>query len=247
MGEATFAASLSQEPIHETRLLARRLVGCRGLCRASACRRTQGVCRALQADSSRRFAGTKAYTPTKLEKEATKDWTEKELESGSPEVETLKGKKDRRIAWFGIVRDIKEDKQKKQTRLLVEMKYFDGMTDTPPPDRLAFRRGRFSSGDSRRGAQPEEPLTGPSLWQSDGRSRGRAAGVGRVRSLLGLGTLCLHALRKRQEQSQWVKLRKVKADDMNVYSSRPDQQYYEDRLGKGESETPPNAKAATGS
>ena len=45
---------------------------------------------------------------------------------------------------------------------------------------------------------------------------------------------------------QWVKLRKVKADDMNVYSSSPDQQYYEDRLGKRTSETPPNGKALSG-
>jgi hypothetical protein len=186
---------------------------------------------------------TQAYGPTKLEKAATKDWTKKELKSGSPEVETLKGKKDRRIAWFGIVRDIKEDKQKKQTRLLVEMKYFDGMTDTHLQIVSLSGAGDFRVVIPAVGGK----LKNLSLVRVYGKVTGEAEGVPLVSAEYirswDWGLFAFMPYGKDKSNPKWVKLRKVQADDLNVYSSRPDQQYYEDRLGEDEPETPPNAKA----
>ena len=189
---------------------------------------------------------TQAYTPTKLEKGATKDWTEKELESGSPEVQTLKGKNDRRIAWFGIVRDIKEDKQKKQTRVLVEMKYFDGMTD------LHLQIVSLSGAGDFRVLIPGvgHKLKNLSLVRIYGKVTGEAEGVPLVSAdyvrSWDWGLFAFMPYGRDNSNPKWANLRKVRVDDMRVYSSRPNRQYYEDRLGKDEPETPPNAKAVAG-
>ena len=73
--------------------------------------------------------GTTFYVPTSAEKDAAKGWTKEEMASGSDDVETLHGATGRRVCWFGIVREIKEDKAKDETTLLMEMKYSDGLTD----------------------------------------------------------------------------------------------------------------------
>ena len=38
-----------------------------------------------------------------------KGWTREEMDSGSPEIDTLQGAVGRRVCWFGIVREIKEE------------------------------------------------------------------------------------------------------------------------------------------
>ena len=193
--------------------------------------------------------GTQAYAPTKLEKEATKDWTKEELGSGSPEVKTLKGNKDHRIVWFGIVRDIKEDKQKKQTRLLVEMKYFDGMTDLHLQVVSLAGAGEFLAVIPGVGHK----LKNLSLVRVYGKVTGETKGVPLVSAAYvrswDRGLFAFMPFGDDKSNPQWVKLRKVKAGDMDVYSSNPDRQYYEDRLGKRALETPPKAtaKAVAGS
>ena len=87
-----------------------------------------------QVESSKPLApspvlGTIGYAPTSSEKEASKGWTNEEMKSGSPDIDTLRGAVGRRVCWFGIVREIKEDKAKDETTLVLEMKYFDGLTD----------------------------------------------------------------------------------------------------------------------
>ena len=42
---------------------------------------------------------------------------------------SITGKKGVYVGWFGIVRKIAEDSKLQQTKLLVEHKYFDGLTD----------------------------------------------------------------------------------------------------------------------
>ena len=74
--------------------------------------------------------GTTAYAPTEGEKAATKDFKPKETQRGDPETATLLGLVNKRIMWFGMVREIKEDEKAGQTNLLIEMKYFDGLVDT---------------------------------------------------------------------------------------------------------------------
>src|ERR1700722_18300880 len=61
--------------------------------------------------------GTTRYRPTPAEQIATKNWSEDDLNSSSPETTRLKGKPGRQVAWFGIVRDVLEDKAKTETRL----------------------------------------------------------------------------------------------------------------------------------
>jgi hypothetical protein len=73
--------------------------------------------------------GTRAYAPLPDETQAIKSWSEEELNSGSPETKSLHGRVGKRIAWFGIVRDVEEHKQRRETLLEVEMKFFDGLTD----------------------------------------------------------------------------------------------------------------------
>ena len=66
---------------------------------------------------------------THLQKDAAKGWTKEEIASGSNDVETLHGAASRRVCWFGMIREIEENKAKDETILLMEMKYFDGLTD----------------------------------------------------------------------------------------------------------------------
>src|SRR6186713_623022 len=73
--------------------------------------------------------GTQRYAPTAAEKAVINDWKPAELASGGAKVEKLTGNVDQRVAWFGIVREVKEDKEANKTQLVVEMKYFDGLTD----------------------------------------------------------------------------------------------------------------------
>ena len=73
--------------------------------------------------------GTRAYAALPDEAQATKGWTEEELNSGSPDTKSLHGLGGKRIAWFGIVRQVDEHKHRGETVLDVEMKFSDGLTD----------------------------------------------------------------------------------------------------------------------
>ena len=141
--------------------------------------------------------GSKFYEPTDAEKAATKEWKEDELASGSPEIESLKGALGRRIAWFGILREVTEDKQKDETALLIEMKFFDGLSDIHQQVVSISGAGDFRD-DPRHRSQAQEACAGESLWQG-GRPGWRSTRcVGRFRSQLGLGAVRLHVLRQRQ-------------------------------------------------
>src|SRR5437763_5343919 len=57
--------------------------------------------------------------------------SEKEQTTGSMfEDYSITGKKGSSVGWFGIVRKIEENPTTQETKLLIEMKYFDGLTDT---------------------------------------------------------------------------------------------------------------------
>src|SRR5260221_1183338 len=74
---------------------------------------------------------TKSYEPTEKEKPFFGKLADDECTTGSMfGGYVINGKKGKYVGWFGIVRKIEEDKTTQQTKLLVEMKYFDGLTDT---------------------------------------------------------------------------------------------------------------------
>jgi hypothetical protein len=173
--------------------------------------------------------GTTAYPPTDAEKHAIKAYTETELASGSPESGTLKGKPGRRIAWFGIVRDVHEDKAKNETRLRVEMKYFDGMTDLHLQIVSLYGAGDFETVIPGTG----HGIKNLSLMRVYGKVVGETGGLPLVSAQFvrdwDWGLFAFMDYGSDKSNPNWVKLRKV--DKFHIYSSRPDQQYYEDRIG----------------
>ena len=73
--------------------------------------------------------GTKRYPPTPAETPFLTALAKAEqAPTGEPDY-TMTGRVGDRIGWLGVVRGISEDAAKDETRLLVEMKYFDGLTD----------------------------------------------------------------------------------------------------------------------
>jgi hypothetical protein len=79
-----------------------------------------------------RKLGTHDYTPTAAEKPFLKQLPAAERRTGSiVEEYSIQGKKGKSVSWFGIVRSIKPVEGKADTHeLVIEHKYFDGMTDT---------------------------------------------------------------------------------------------------------------------
>jgi hypothetical protein len=74
--------------------------------------------------------GTSAYAPTTMEKPFFAKLSAKEQTTGSMfDDYSITGKKGTYVGWFGIVRKIEEERSTQKTRLLIEMKYFDGLTD----------------------------------------------------------------------------------------------------------------------
>jgi len=174
--------------------------------------------------------GTTFYAPSPAEKEATKDWTSDELQSGSPKTETLRGPQGRRIAWFGIVREVVEDKTKNETRLSVEMKYFDGLTDLHLQIVSLFGAGDFGVVIHKTGHQIKKL----SLVRVYGKVVSEEDGVPVVSAqfarVWNWKLFAFMAYGNDKSNPKWVKLRKMQDKD-DIYRSDPDDQYYEERLG----------------
>jgi hypothetical protein len=174
--------------------------------------------------------GSKFYTPTKIEQQQTKAWKPAERNSGSAASAKLAGASGRRVSCCGIVREVKEDKQKSETSLLVEMKYFDGLMDTH--QMIVSIKG---GGDFR----VTIPGTGHKIKRlSLVRVYGKVtAAAGKPPTVTAdyvrcwdWGQFAFMAYGTDKSNPKWVKLRKVSADE--IYSSRPTNRYYEQRLGK---------------
>jgi len=74
--------------------------------------------------------GTTSYEPSEKEQPFFKRLAKGEVVTGGLAGDYDIAKKDKAyVGWFGVVREIKEDKERDQTVLLVEHKYFDGLTD----------------------------------------------------------------------------------------------------------------------
>lgn len=142
----------------------------------------------------------------------------------------ITGKNGVLVGWFGIVRKIEEDKNAAQTTLLVENKYFDGLTDSHlmavsfngGGDFVAILDGVglgikrlnlvrvYGSVTGESNATPEVKANYVRQWD--------------------WGTFTfIEAYGKQQGNTEWQKLNKVARED--IYDEKPSRTYYEDRLG----------------
>lgn len=75
--------------------------------------------------------GTATYEPSEKERPFFKRLAPGEVTTGGLAGDYDIAKKHKAyVGWFGVIREIRENKEKDQTELLVEHKYFDGLTDT---------------------------------------------------------------------------------------------------------------------
>jgi hypothetical protein len=173
--------------------------------------------------------GTMTYSLTDAEQAGTQGWKPEEL-SGANMSEKLTGNLDKRIAWFGIIREIMEDKDSDSTRLLVEMKYFDGLTDLHQQIVSINGAGDFAVKIPGTGHKLK-PL---SLVRVYGKVASEKDGVPEVAAdFLRSWDWKLFAFMpygKDHGNPKWVKLRQIPEDD--VYDANPREAYYEALLGK---------------
>lgn len=133
------------------------------------------------------------------------------------------------VGWFGVVREVKEEKG--QTTVLVEHKYFDGMTDTHILALSFNGSGDFTAVVPGVG-HALEPLTLVKVYGVATVPKGHAPLVkadfvrnwhwGTFTFLMAAGT--------QRGSEQWRKKNTVELEA--IYEPYPDDQYYEQRLGK---------------
>lgn len=186
---------------------------------------------------------TGAYTPTDQEKPFLGKVTEKEPErftfmrgvgretAYTPEEKaySLVGAAGKYAGWFGIVREISPNPRDGGTRLLIEHKYFDGLTDGHLQVVSLFGAGDFSV--SLAGAGEEIPrlglvrVYGEVAIGDDGLPL-LTAGYVRVWNW-GLFTFMPYG--EDRSNPRWISLRQIPAED--AYSSRPAARFYRELLG----------------
>jgi hypothetical protein len=175
--------------------------------------------------------GTMSYKPSEKEKPFFAKLAESEQRTGTMfDDYAITGKKGTYIGWFGIVRRIEENQATKETKLLVEHKYFDGLTDTHIMALSFNGGGDFTAVLSGTGLG----IKTLSLVKIYGVVQNETNSIpelkpeyvrhwdwGRFTFMMEYGS--------QKGNKEWQKLNKVKD---RIYSPFPDQKYYEDRLGK---------------
>jgi len=175
--------------------------------------------------------GTTGYSCTNKELAFFKKLASDEQNTGGwSDDYSINGKVGRFVGWFGIVRKIEEDAEKNQTRLLVEMKYFDGMTDTHILALSFNGAGDFTAVVTGVGGRIQKL----SLVRVYGAVVREPDHVPEVNAKYirqwdwGLFTF-IHAYGKQKGDVEWRKLCQVPLDE--IYKPFPDDKYYIDRLG----------------
>jgi len=175
--------------------------------------------------------GTGSYRPSEKETPFFSKLAAGEQRTGSLfDDYSITGKKGTYIGWFGIVRSIEESQAANETRLLIEHKYFDGLTDTHIMALSFNGGGDFTAVLSGTGlgiqnlslvkvygAVQNETNTTPDIKAE----YVRHWDWGKFTFLMAYG--------KQKGNSKWKELNKSKD---RIYDPFPDQKYYEDRLGK---------------
>jgi len=146
---------------------------------------------------------------------------------------TMKAEVGKEVAWFGVARGYKADAARDETRILLENKYFDGLTDTHILCVSFAGGGDFVAvlPGTGYGVQPLGLLRvyGKVVSVKDGVPRVEAEYVRQF----AWGRYCFMMVNGKPAGNQaWRKLCKVADDD--IYEPFPDPQYYVDRLGDPE-------------
>jgi hypothetical protein len=178
--------------------------------------------------------GTTSYQPTELEAPFHKKLSASEIAPGDMFKDySITGKVGTYVGWFGIVRKEEADAARHEVRLLIEMKYFDGLTDTHILALSFNGAGDFVAVLS--GDHPGIKLL--SLVRVYGRVEKETDALPQVTAEYvrdwdwGLFTF-LMAYGKQKGNTEWRKLNKV--DLQRIYHPFPDMNYYVDRLGPRE-------------
>lgn len=177
--------------------------------------------------------GTRPYEPSERERPFFEQLSAEEIKTGGlAGPYELTNKAGKYVGWFGIVREIEEDKPNGRTVLTVEHKYSDGLTDAHIMA-LSFN----GSGDFRavlRGTGYDMPLLtlvkvyGTVALETD---TGRPRVYARFVRNWHWGTFTfLHAEGQQRGSQQWRNLNKVAPD--RIYEPVPYPEYYEQRLGR---------------
>jgi hypothetical protein len=175
--------------------------------------------------------GTTSYAPSEKEKPHFEKLAAAERETGGLAGDYDISKKDKTyVGWFGVVRKVTENKN--ETELLIEHKYFDGLTDTHILA-LSFN----GSGDFRvtipGTGHKIEPLMLVKVYGVASVNDAKSEPVIKATfaRVWHWGTFTfLMASGEQRGSEQWRKLNTVDLDD--IYEPYPDDAYYRRRLGK---------------
>lgn len=174
--------------------------------------------------------GTTSYKPTKKESPFYQNLSPEERKTGSLfEDYSITGKVGSYVGWFGIVRGIETDTTRNESRLLVEMKYFDGLTDTHSQV-VSFKGG----GDFTvvlPGATSK--LKELSLVKVYGKVESERDSVPEVRGEFvrywDWGAFTFMSYGDQKGNAKWKDLARI--GERRIYQACPSEQYYVDRLG----------------
>ena len=175
--------------------------------------------------------GTASYKPTTKEEKFFAKLADDERTTGSMLSDySINGKKGKFVGWFGIVRKIEEDPKLNQTNLLLEHKYFDGLTDTHILALSFEGGGDFTCSLSGTGLD----IKSLSLVKAYGKVIAEENSIpalqveylrqwdwGQFTFLMSYG--------KQKGNKEWKKLNKAGTE--RIYKPFPDDKYYEERLG----------------
>ena len=186
----------------------------------------------VEAERPRGGLSTVSYRPSDEEKPYFQKLASSEVTTGGLAGDySIRNHDAQYVGWFGIVRKITVDLERHETHLLVEHKYFDGLTDSHV-QALSFNgSGDFEAiltGD-------EHELEELQLVKVYGKvSDKKVDGLPAIRAefarVWAWGTFTfIMASGTQRGSEEWRKLNTIPLDD--IYSSRPDDKYYVARLG----------------
>jgi truncated hemoglobin YjbI len=174
--------------------------------------------------------GTRGYGPTELEKPFLEKLDKGERTTGGMFQDySLGGKDGKYVSWFGIVRNIREGVEGKRTYLVVEMKYFDGLTDTHQQIVSINGAGDFrvTLDGTRLGIRLLSLVRVYGVVEEKDSARTVTAEYVRH---FDWGTFAFMPYGKDRGNPEWRKHLTVPED--RAYGARPSTSYYEARLGR---------------
>ena len=177
--------------------------------------------------------GTRGYAPREKEKAFFEKLDPDERTNGSmlKGDYAIKGKKGKAVSWFGIVREVKTEKDRHE--ILLDHKYFDGLTDTHIMA-LSFH----GSGDFKATLQAKElKLETLVLARVYGTVEDEKEGVPSLKAtylrVFPWKTFTfLACYGEDRTNEKWKKLCTI--DEEKIYNPWPDDDYYVKRLGPRE-------------